>query len=216
MGTVATLTVSGDDTRRIKEYASACRRILSDLEGTFSIFVPASDISRLNLAAGREWVPVSAHTQRILELSIFYSRLSGGCFDVTVGPLVKAWGFSGGKRPDKPPDAEIIRQIMKRVGWEHLALSNNAARLDAAAASVDLGGIAKGYAVETEGLTKPLFVLGVSKSMPLLAQAPCSHALFIPDGQPVRILVTPGFSRQFTPERAFADKIVGTECADVR
>ena len=62
-------------------------------------------------------------------------------------------------------------------------------------------------AVETEGMSKTLFVLGIKQAEPILAGLPDCHALFVPDEQPIRIVITRGFARFFTPDPAFADKV---------
>jgi FAD:protein FMN transferase len=148
MGTVAALSLAGADVRRLDEAAAAAQASHAALEARLSMFVPQSDIARLNAAAGAAAVQVSPAAAECLRLAIHYAAVSDGAFDVTVGPLVRAWGIHGGQVPVKPPDEAVLRDVLSRVGIRHLSLSNGWARLDKAGCSVDLGGIAKGYAAD--------------------------------------------------------------------
>lgn len=61
--------------------------------------------------------------------------------------------------------------------------------------------------VDTEGMSKTFFVLGLREAGDILARVPDCHVLLIPDEQPIRILVSPGFAACFTPDPAFADRV---------
>src|SRR5205823_12681879 len=83
-----------------------------------------------------------------LAIALRYSRESDGAFDITVGPLMKAWGFfRGGGRV--PSEAELAA-LRARVGYRHVILDPAAhtVRFDTPGVELDLGGIAKGYAVD--------------------------------------------------------------------
>src|SRR5262249_59640074 len=106
-----------------------------------------SPLSRINREAARAPVAVDPELFDFLAESLRYSRDSDGAFDITVGPLMKAWGFFGGDGR-MPPDAELA-DARRHVGASHV-------RLDAAAHTVafdedgvglDLGGSAKGHPV---------------------------------------------------------------------
>jgi thiamine biosynthesis lipoprotein len=113
-----------------------------------STYKPDSEISLLNRAAGAHAVPVSPATMGVLQASLLYGNLSRGRFDVTVGPLVRLWGFTRSTNPDQLPTPEQIQAARELVGYTHLVLSNDTAFLDRPGMAVDLGGIAKGYAVD--------------------------------------------------------------------
>ncbi len=314
MGTLASLTVPGDDRDRLPEYTAASKKIIEEIEAALTVFNPASEVSHLNQFAGQAPVPVSRHTYAALQYALQSGHISRGCFDPTVAPLVKAWGFAGGQAPKKLIAETTIRELLKTVGYRHIVLSNNTVYFDLPGLSVDLGGMGKGYAVdacydtlmamqapnvminiggnircggtarqgrswrigirnpfdrehivgfillsnglavatsgnyeqfnvigneryshiidprtgypvkglaavtiistnavETDGMSTAFFVLGIEESKPVLAQMPWCQALFIPDKQPLRIYVTPGFQKHFTPDPAFADKIMELE-----
>jgi thiamine biosynthesis lipoprotein len=84
----------------------------------------------------------------VLKASIRYHALSGGSFDITAGPLIRLWGFIGGRR--KAPSDKEIAFARSLLGTEKLELDpvSSTARLPAKGMEVDLGGIAKGYAVD--------------------------------------------------------------------
>lgn len=147
MGTFATITLAGDDAPRMPETAAAARECMSALEDKLSMFKEESDIARLNRSAGQAPVKVSPAVAECLRLARHYADISGGAFDITVGPLVRAWGIHGGNAPEKPLDEARIQTVLSTIGIRHLSISNGWARLDQAA-SVDLGGLAKGYAVD--------------------------------------------------------------------
>ncbi len=121
---------------------------IAEIENTVSSWRPGSEISRLNDAAGGDWVKISEETFEILEKALEYSRTSDGAFDVTVGPLIKLWK-SAGLEGRLPEEAEL-RDAIAITGYDKLLLDGTgpAARLTVKGMSVDLGAIAKGYAVD--------------------------------------------------------------------
>ena len=107
-----------------------------------------SALSRLNREAAQHPVEVDRELFDFLAAAIQYSRDSNGAFDITVGPLMKAWGFFGGE--GRVPSPAVLAAARRVVGSAHVSL-NPALRtiaFDAAGVELDLGGIAKGYAVD--------------------------------------------------------------------
>jgi thiamine biosynthesis lipoprotein len=121
---------------------------IHEIERRMSTFLPDSDISRVNAAAGIE--PVQVHDdvffviQRALELAEF----SGGAFDLTVGPLTFLWGITG----DTPrvPSQEEIDAVLPLVNWRYVELDSEQRTvfLRYPGMVLDLGAIAKGYAAD--------------------------------------------------------------------
>lgn len=118
------------------------------IEALTSRFVATSDVSRINQAAGGDPVQVSDETFTVLEKAQECSELSGGAFDATIGPVVDAWGFG----TDNPhvPDPPVLARALSFVNWRALELNpdGKTVRLVSPAMSIDLGGIAKGYAAD--------------------------------------------------------------------
>ena len=119
-----------------------------DIEDTMSAFKPDSDVSRINANAGKDFVPVSADTMLLLKRSQYFSEISEGAFDITAAPLVGLWGV-GKKQRYIPGEAEI-QQTKSLVGYRDLILDEAGGRamLARRGQSIDLGGIAKGYAAD--------------------------------------------------------------------
>ncbi len=148
MGTFATLSVPSTEADRIDRYAAEAQAICETLEKELSLFHPASDICRLNAAAGSHAVAVSADTVAVLRAARHFAEISGGAFDPTVVPLMRLWGFNKAATPESWPDATAVSNARARVGYASLTVREGMARLDVPGMSVDLGGIAKGYAVD--------------------------------------------------------------------
>ena len=146
MGTVAEFEAVGDPA-----VADRMRNVVADaiaeVESQLSAFKPYSVVSCLN----RGIVDISddSHAATVLRYALEVAESSGGAFDPTVGPLMRAWGFRGGV-PAVPSDA-VLSNALAGVGWRHVRVEPSAARrlrISADGAEIDLGAIAKGYAVD--------------------------------------------------------------------
>ncbi len=125
-------------------------RLLSQVDARMSTYRKDSEISRFNRGANTEWMEVSADTLTVIDEALRVSRLSGGAFDVTVGPLVDLWGFGPNGNAAKVPSAERIREGLASMGYIHLLTRGHppSIKKDLAGIQVDLSAIAKGYAVD--------------------------------------------------------------------
>ena len=101
-----------------------------------------SAVSRLNASNG-ESVDVGEETCGLLAASAEYADITGGAFDITVAPVVFAWGFTTAE--NRVPSQTELDGLLAHVGMEKLTLDGNAAMLESGT-DVDLGAIAKGYA----------------------------------------------------------------------
>ncbi len=129
---------------------TAVRRVLERIEGRMSHYRPDSELSRFNRAQTTEPQPMSAETLGVMAEALAVSRVSGGAFDVTVGPLVDAWGFGPPGRAPAAPEAAALDALRARVGADLLEVDLAASTLRKRRADVvvDLSAIAKGYAVD--------------------------------------------------------------------
>lgn len=143
MGTIISEKVYG---AKAGKAANEVMEKIKNLEQTMTINSPGSEIDKLNDMAGKESVKLSSESIFVMKTAKKYSELSEGTFDVTVGPLVKAWGIF----TDHPriPEKEEIKTLLKLVGYKDLFIDDreNSAKLARQGEVVDLGGIAKGYA----------------------------------------------------------------------
>jgi thiamine biosynthesis lipoprotein len=169
MGTVFTVAAYGRGGDYLAEVTNEVFDEIDRLDEQMSNYQPQSELSQINReAAGRD-VVVEPKLFQLLEDSIRYSRETGGAFDLTVGPLMKHWGFFRGH--GRLPSQGEIAQVLKRIGWRHLKLDavRRTIRFDESGVELDLGGIAKGYAVDraveilrVNGITAALVSAGTS------------------------------------------------------
>ena len=110
---------------------------------------PESDVVRINKAAGKEAVKVSAETLEVIQKSLEMSRRSNGAFDITFAAMKGLWKFDEDLEKKLPPAAEIARR-RKLINWRDVAVDAKArtVKLRRAGMRLGLGGIAKGYAVD--------------------------------------------------------------------
>lgn len=137
LGTVVTLTVYDDDESSLDGAFRLCR----DYENMLSSTVEGSDVWRINHAEGKS-VTVSSETAELIRLSIEYSELTGGAFDITIAPLSALWNFSG----DNPavPSSESISSLLPLVDYKKISIDGNTVTVPSGV-SIELGAIAKGY-----------------------------------------------------------------------
>ena len=141
-GTVITLEAAGPEAEDALDETLAR---LHALDALLDAENPASDIARLNAAAGRESVPIAPETQRLLSRSKKYAAQTKGAWDITVGPLTQLWRDALARRvvPQKA-DVEAARI---HVDWQQLDLTDGHAYLPAGMA-IDPGGALKGLAID--------------------------------------------------------------------
>jgi thiamine biosynthesis lipoprotein len=123
-----------------------------------STYRPNSELSLFNQA--QTSLTVSPETAYVVQSSLALFELSGGAFDVTVGPLVNLWGFGPDKRPNKVPSEALIATQQEKVGSEKLTIKDNTLIKSVAGLYVDLSAIAKGYGVDV--VAEYLQSIGVS------------------------------------------------------
>jgi len=123
---------------------------LNEIEATFSSYKPDSEISRFNASRTTDWFSVSQSVCELVERSQTLSARSDGAFDITVAPLVNAWGFGTDFDVREIPSTTKVQRLLDEVGHELLQTDCDkpAIRKSLVGLSIDLSGIAKGYAVD--------------------------------------------------------------------
>lgn len=123
---------------------------LQDVDGKMSTYREASEISHVNRSRETSPQPLSRETFTVLAEAQRISRMTGGAFDITVGPLVNAWGFGPAPHPASPPTAAEIEQLKLRSGWAKIELFPRDSTIlkQEPALYLDLSAIAKGHAVD--------------------------------------------------------------------
>jgi len=152
MGTDARFEVAAPSRRQARRMLAAAvarARLVEDLMSTYR---PDSEVSRLNRLGAVGPVPVSEHTLDVLRKAVEVSRLTGGAFDVTYAPLRTLWRQAAAE--GRMPSQEQIDRMRAAVGSEKLLFEPGGVRFSVPGMEVDLGGIAKGYAIDvaTEAL----------------------------------------------------------------
>lgn len=122
--------------------------IIEDIENKMSININDSEVIEINKNAGKSYVKVSPETYYVIKKGIYYSELSGGKFDISIGPLVKLWGI-GEEGATVPPQNKIDEAISK-IGYEDILLNetDKSVMLAKEGMIIDLGAIAKGYTAD--------------------------------------------------------------------
>lgn len=155
----ATICPLGDDAAAQRQAQEAAQAVLAEvqrLEQLWSTWIPTSEVSRLNAAAGGPAQRLSPETARLLATARKASAASGGIFDITFAPLGEVWQFDtppGAHEPTRlralPSQAEIDARL-RRVGARFLRIDERkgTARLTRRGSAVHLGGIGKGAAVD--------------------------------------------------------------------
>jgi len=146
MGTDATLTVRAPDAGAARRMTAPAVSRIEQVEALMSTYRPESEISRLNAHGAQEAVKLSPETMRVLRESVRFGRLSDGAFDVAYAPLRALWRKA--QERGALPTQEELQDTLKRVGSDKLILTGDSARFSVAGMEVDLGGIAKGYAID--------------------------------------------------------------------
>jgi FAD:protein FMN transferase len=163
MGAVYTVKIAEPDIEPAA-VRLAIDTVLARIDEQMSGYRADSQIARFNTAAALHWFPVSDELADVIAISQSVSAQSGGAFDITVAPLVSAWGF-GPERPTDgrsqelassdavrldPSDELRLDRLRARIGYQklHVRSSPPALRKEAADLAVDLNGVAPGYAVD--------------------------------------------------------------------
>ena len=104
------------------ELQAGVESVLNAVVAEISTYDPSSELSRLNANPGTDWLSVSPNLFGVLAEGQRIGALSGGVFDITVGPLVNLWGFGPDPKPEGAPSPEAIRLARERVGAGLLSL----------------------------------------------------------------------------------------------
>jgi len=148
MGSTYSIAVYGEDQTVMENAVESAFDEARRLDGELSNYEPASEWSQVNRFAAQRPVQVPPDLFELLSACLRYSRESDGAFDITVGPLMRVWGFyKGTGHIPKKSEIEAARQI---VGYRNIELvqAQRTVRFLKKGIEIDPGGIGKGYAVD--------------------------------------------------------------------
>lgn len=148
MGTFSRVVVVARSEKAGRACIAAAFKVQRRIESLMSYHRPDSELNRVNRHAAERPVPVNPLTFEVLQQAVYFSELSGGAFDVTVGPLVDLWRAAGDA--NEPPSEAALTEARLRVGYEKLILEPKEMTVQFATEGmrIDLGGIAKGFAID--------------------------------------------------------------------
>jgi len=148
MGTSVVVEASGADAPARKAAIDEAFSAIAEVDRLMSNYRDDSELALINRTADGGAVTVSDPMLSVLRAAVEVSERSEGAFDVTVGPLVRLWGFHD-KKPHVPTSAEL-EAVRPLVSYRNLVLdeASHTVRFRRPGVEIDLGGIAKGFAVE--------------------------------------------------------------------
>ncbi len=158
MGGMAEIQIDGLAAPMAQAMAQVAIDEVLRLERKFSRYLPDSIVSRINAGAGGTWTECDAETMSLLGFANALFDTSGGRFDISSGPLRRAWDFKAGRRPP----AQELAPLCALVGWHRIERRATGVRLPLAGMEIDFGGFGKEYAAD--------------RATALLAQAGVRHA----------------------------------------
>lgn len=181
MGTIYSLYLYAHSRAEADADAAAVFNEVDRVEDLLSNYQETSELSRINRDAATSDVTTDPETFHFLQTSFAWSARSSGAFDITVGKLMKVWGFFKAKGTI-PTEAELAR-VRSEVGWQRVQLNSaqRTVRFLSPGVELDPGGIGKGYAVERS--VKIMREQGVVAAL-LSAGSSTMYALGAPPGQP--------------------------------
>ncbi len=144
MGTIVEIMAGGQDPDELEDAIDAAFAEIERLDKLLSRHNPGSDVSRLSQSdkGGK----VAAETAEVVALGLDVAQQSGGAFDLTLGRLKSLWGFE--KETPTVPDQDALSVALAGTGPTALSLDGQQVSKQAPHLQIDLGGIAKGYAVD--------------------------------------------------------------------
>lgn len=159
MGTVFEVTIYSSDKYIAEKTFNDVFQELNRLDYLMSNYKKESVLSQLNNNASTEPVDCNKELADVIEQSLHYSEITDGAFDITIGPLMKKWGFF--KKQGRIPGREELASVLESVSYKNIILEekpiNSLAKEQITVKTVffknpntqiDLGGIGKGYAVD--------------------------------------------------------------------
>lgn len=146
MGTTVGVELWHADATTARDAAQAVINEMHRVDQAFSPWIENSQLSRLNRRALTNPQPVSPELEYLLERSLFYSHLTGGAFDITFASVGRYYDF----RAKQKPSDEVRREVLPAVDYRRILLDKrkHTVSFTHPEVQVDLGGIAKGYAVD--------------------------------------------------------------------
>ena len=152
MSTYATLMVQSDDKLLADRAFNAAWEAMYNIEKSLNFHNPDSDLSYINKHAGKRWVTISNDLYYIITQCLSVSRKTKGYFDITIGSLMKLYGFYRNSDKKNPSRGELKKAISS-LGYDYIKLRIKDDKIKQIffandKINLDLGAVAKGFAVD--------------------------------------------------------------------
>lgn len=146
MGTLVEISVRGPDRAKARDAITLAFHEIARIEKMMSHRLPDSELSRLKREAGKDFMPVSEELLEVVREGIRWGELSGGALDIAIGPVADLWDFDEEKK--QVPGAERLKQAVELSRYQDIQIRGREMRLARTGMALNLGSIAKGYAVD--------------------------------------------------------------------
>ena len=140
LGTFVSLTLHGAGEQTLQKEAGKAFEVIRSIQHLMGFHDPESDVSRLNRCAHIAPLRVSPWTYQVIDHAIKLSAETDGAFDITIAPRLVKWGYL--------PRHQPFTAIMEANAWQHIELLPDSQVRFHQPLQIDLGGIAKGFAVD--------------------------------------------------------------------
>jgi thiamine biosynthesis lipoprotein len=150
MGTIFAIDINATDQATAEQDINLAFDEIDRIEALLSNYRPSSELSRISREAGSAPIVTDPETFHFLERSLYWSRVSNGAFDITVGPLLRAWGFFF--HQGRIPSQAQLNAVRSKIGWQHIALdaqTRTVSFINHQSMELDPGSIGKGFAVDS-------------------------------------------------------------------
>lgn len=147
MGTIVEITAISADEDKANLAITAGFKEIKRLEEMMSTYIEESEVSKANKGSGIEWVKIDPELVDVIKTSLKVSELTGGGFNISIGPAIKLW--KAGEENHIPSEDEL-EKIKSIIDFKEISLDEGKGMLflKKAGMKIDLGGIAKGYAAD--------------------------------------------------------------------
>ena len=147
MGTLVSITAIGTNDQAVNDAINAGFQEIKRLEQLLSTWIPESELSQVNTFAGVKPVRVSPETLTVVRRSLQVAELTGGAFNIALGPAISAWNISAEPRLPSAEELDAVRPLLAVRGI-HADVWERTIYLDKVGMRIDVGGIGKGYAAD--------------------------------------------------------------------
>jgi len=203
MATRFEIVLCGAERSRLRAAGEEALAEIAALDRQLSFYSPHSEISLMNARASREPVKIEPRLFQLLQAARDLTQSTEGAFDITIAPLMEAWGLAGGD--GHVPTSDQLELAMQLVGIEliHLDDDHCTVRFEREGVKIDLGAIGKGYAIDRA--VEILQDSGVESALIHGGTSTIYAIGTVPDGRPWRVAVSDPPSGGESPERRELD-----------